>query len=76
MQETEERISGVEDAIQNINPKVKIMWKLFNQIHPGNTGHNEKPKSKVIGVHIFNIYHKHSQPKGPVNYKITGGKLP
>ena len=25
MQETEERISGVEDAIQNINPKVKIM---------------------------------------------------
>ena len=48
------------------------MQKLFNQYNPGNPGHNEKTKSKVISIEES----KNSQPKGPVNYKITEENFP
>jgi hypothetical protein len=50
IQEIEERISGAEDTIENIDTKVKNakckMQKNPNPKHPGNPGHNEKTKPK------------------------------
>ena len=46
IQEMEERISGAEDSIENINTSIKEnkMQKDPNSKHPGNPGHNEKTK--------------------------------
>ena len=52
IQEMEERISGVEDTVEEINTTVKEnskhkkQNKAPNLKHPGNSGHNEKKKSK------------------------------
>ena len=49
IQEIEERISGAEDTIENIDTTVKEnakMQKAPNPKHPGNPGHNEKTKPK------------------------------
>ena len=49
IQEIEERISGAEDTIENIDTKVKENAKgnkAPNPKHPGNSGHNEKTKPK------------------------------
>jgi hypothetical protein len=48
IQETEERISGVEDTIENIDTTVKenAKCKRSKLKHTGNPGHNEKTKSK------------------------------
>jgi hypothetical protein len=49
IQDIEERISGAEDNIENIDTAVKEnakSQKLLNQKHPGNPGHNEKTKPK------------------------------
>ena len=47
IQEIEERISGVEDTVEEIDTTVKIQnIKTPNTKHPGNSGHNEKTKSK------------------------------
>lgn len=44
----EERISGIEDTIEDIDPSVKenTKWKSSYPKHPGNLGHNEKMKPK------------------------------
>jgi hypothetical protein len=42
----EERISGAEDSIENMDIKIKEMQKDPNSKHPGNLGHNEKTKPK------------------------------
>jgi hypothetical protein len=47
--ETEERISGVEDMVEEIDTTVKEnskQKKIPNPKHPGNSGHSEKTKSK------------------------------
>jgi hypothetical protein len=48
IQEMEERISGAEDSIENIDwHKNQRKWKMKkdpNSKHPGNPGHNEKTK--------------------------------
>ena len=47
--EIEERISGAEDIIENIDTTVKEntkRQKALNSKHPGNPGHNEKTKPK------------------------------
>ena len=44
----EERISGAEDSIENMDTTMKENAKLQkdpNSKHPGNTGHNEKTKA-------------------------------
>jgi hypothetical protein len=41
----EERISGAEDSIENMDT-TKKMQKDPNSKHPGNPGHNQKTKSK------------------------------
>jgi hypothetical protein len=51
IQEIEERISGAEDTLENINTIVKEnakckMQKVPNPKHPGNPVHNEKTKPK------------------------------
>jgi hypothetical protein len=49
IQELEKRISGAEDTIKNIDPKVKEnakSKKASNPKHPGNPEHNEKTKPK------------------------------
>ena len=49
-QEIEERISGVEDTVEDIGTTVKENSKhkkTPNPKHPENSGHNEKTKSKV-----------------------------
>ena len=49
VQETEERISGIEDAIEDMSTTVKenkTVRKVSNPKHPGNSGHNEKTKPK------------------------------
>jgi hypothetical protein len=51
IQETEERISGAGDTIENINTTVKKKKnakckKCPDPKHPGNSGHNEKTKPK------------------------------
>ena len=49
IQEIEERISGAEDTIENIDTTVKENTnakKTSNPKHPGNPGHNEKTKPK------------------------------
>jgi uncharacterized coiled-coil protein SlyX len=49
IQEIEERISGAEDTIENIDTTVKENTKSKkapNSKHPGNPGHNEKTKPK------------------------------
>jgi hypothetical protein len=51
IQEIEERTSGAEDTIGNIDTTVKKnakckMQKAPNPKHPGNPGNNEKTKSK------------------------------
>jgi chromosome segregation ATPase len=48
IQEIEERISGVEDSIENIDTTIKKckMQKEPNPKHPGNLAHNEKTKPK------------------------------
>ena len=48
IQEIEERISGAEDTIENIDTTVKqnAKCKKFLTKHPGNPGHNEKTKPK------------------------------
>jgi len=51
IQETEERISGAEDTIENIDTTVKEsakckMQKALNPKQPGILGHNEKIKPK------------------------------
>ena len=43
----EERISGAEDTIENIDTTVKENTKAPNPKHPGNPGHNEK---MIIGI--------------------------
>ena len=50
------------------------MQKVLNQNYPGNPGHNEKAKFKVI----CREENKNSHPKGPVNIfnKITEEILP
>jgi hypothetical protein len=43
IQEMEERISGAEDSIETINPRIKENAKCKKDAdskHPGNTGHN------------------------------------
>jgi hypothetical protein len=48
IQEMEERISGAEDSIENMDTTMKENAKLQkdpNSKHPGNTGHNEKTKA-------------------------------
>ena len=50
IQEREDRISGAEDSIENINKTVKEILKcknVPNLIHAGNPGQNEKTKPKV-----------------------------
>jgi predicted nucleic acid-binding Zn-ribbon protein len=47
--EMEERISGAEDSIENIDTKIKenAKWKKDpNSKYPGNPGHNDKTKPK------------------------------
>ena len=47
IQEIEERISGEEDTIENIDTTVKEnakMQKTLSPKHPGSPGHNEKTK--------------------------------
>jgi predicted nucleic acid-binding Zn-ribbon protein len=49
IQEIEERISGAEDTIDNIDTTIKKKFKKQNDPnpkHPGNPGHNEKTKPK------------------------------
>ena len=46
IQETEERISGAEDTIENIDTIIKENEKDLNPKHPGNPGHNGKTKLK------------------------------
>jgi predicted nucleic acid-binding Zn-ribbon protein len=48
MQEMEERISGAEDSIENIDTTIKENTKCKNILtkHRGNPGHNEKNKPK------------------------------
>ena len=48
IQETEERISGAEDTIENIDTTIRQceMQKGTNPKHPGNPGHNKKTKPK------------------------------
>jgi hypothetical protein len=48
IQEIEERISDVEDTVEEIDTTVKEISKQKspNPKHPGNSGHNEKTKSK------------------------------
>ena len=47
IQETEERISGAEDTIENIDTTIRQceMQKDPNPKHPGNQGPNEKTKT-------------------------------
>ena len=45
----EERISGAEDSIEDMDTSIKEngkMQKDLNSKHPGNPGHNEKTKPK------------------------------
>jgi hypothetical protein len=44
IQETEGRIPGAEDSIENISTTIKENAKDPNSKHPGNLGHNEKAK--------------------------------
>ena len=46
IEEMEERISGAEDSIENMETTIKENAKAFNTKHPGNPGHNEKTKPK------------------------------
>jgi predicted nucleic acid-binding Zn-ribbon protein len=48
IQEIEERISGTEDTIENMDTTIKKceMQTYPNTKHPGNPGHNEKTKPK------------------------------
>jgi hypothetical protein len=47
IQEIEDRLSGAEDPIENIDTTKKCkMQKDPNSKHPGNPGHKEKTKSK------------------------------
>jgi uncharacterized coiled-coil protein SlyX len=50
IQEVEEKISGAEDTIENIDTTVKKKkckkQKAPNLKHPGNSGHNAKTKPK------------------------------
>jgi hypothetical protein len=49
IQEMEERISGAEDSIENIDTSIKENAKCKknpNSKHPGNPGYNEKTKPK------------------------------
>ena len=48
IQETEKRISGAEDNIENIYTTVKKckMQKVLDPKHPGNPGHNNRTKAK------------------------------
>jgi chromosome segregation ATPase len=46
IQEIEERISGAEDTIENIDTIIKENEKDLNPKHPGNPGHNGKTKLK------------------------------
>jgi cell division protein FtsL len=41
IQEMEERISGTEDSIGNMETKIKENAKHPNSKHPGNPGHNK-----------------------------------
>jgi chromosome segregation ATPase len=64
--EIEERISGAEDIIENIDTTVKEnakMQKAPNPKHPGNPGHNEKSNRRIIDIEES----EDSQLKGPVN---------
>jgi hypothetical protein len=50
-EEMEERISGAEDSIENMDTTIKEKCKMQkdpNSIYPGNPGHNEKTKPKDI----------------------------
>jgi hypothetical protein len=44
IQEKEERISGAEDSIENMDTTIKENEKDPNSKHRGNQGHNEKTK--------------------------------
>jgi hypothetical protein len=44
IEEMEERISGAEDSIENMETTIKENAKSSNPKHPGNPGHNEKTK--------------------------------
>ena len=48
IQEREERISGTEDTIQNIETTIKenVKWKALNPKHPGNPEQNKKIEPK------------------------------
>ena len=49
IQEIEERISGAEDTVENIDTTVKEntkKQKALNPKHPGNPGYNEKNEPK------------------------------
>jgi chromosome segregation ATPase len=49
IQEMEERISGAEDSVENMDTTIKKKCKMEkdpNSKHPGNPGHNEKTKPK------------------------------
>ena len=55
-QETEERISGVKDSIEEIKTKVKKkkykVEKAPNPKHSGNSGHNERTNPKINNYRI------------------------
>ena len=46
IEEMEERISGAEDTMKNIDTTIKeiVKCRVPNPKHPGNPGHNEKTK--------------------------------
>jgi hypothetical protein len=60
----EERITGVEVTLENIDTTVKEnVKKAPNSKHPGNLGHNEKTKPKLLGIEESEDF----QLKGTVN---------
>ena len=63
IQEIEERISGAEDTIENIDTTVKENTKAPNPKHPKNPGHMRRGNLMIIGIEEI----KESQLKGPVN---------
>jgi hypothetical protein len=49
----EERISGVEDTIEETDTTVKqkqVSKKVHDRKHPGNLRHSEKPNLRTIGI--------------------------
>jgi hypothetical protein len=66
IQEMEERISGAVDSIENMGTTIKESAKCIDSRskHPGNPGHNEKTKPRIIGIDENEDF----QLKGPEKY--------